>query len=57
MSVTELSDALGIERRVIYDAIKNHGLPVYRHGVKRRVLIADVVNWIRATWKREDPHD
>lgn len=27
-------------------------LPVYQLGTKRRVLIDDLVAWVRATWKR-----
>jgi excisionase family DNA binding protein len=53
VSVAEVADSLGVERREIYRAIKEHGLPVYRHGTKRRILVADVVAWIRATWKQE----
>jgi hypothetical protein len=52
VSVSRLAGALGIERREIYDAIKNDLLPYYRHGVKRRVLIADAIEWVRNTWER-----
>jgi hypothetical protein len=51
VSVSRLAGALGIERREIYGAIKDDLLPCYRHGVKRRVLIADAVEWVR-TWER-----
>lgn len=53
LSISECAAALGIERREIYAAISSGALPLYRHGTKRRVLTADVVTWIRQTWKRE----
>ena len=53
LSVSRLAGALSIERREIYDAIKNDLLPCYRHGTHRRILIADAIEWIRNTWKRE----
>jgi hypothetical protein len=52
VSVARLADSLGIERREIYAAIKDDLLPCYRHGVKRRVLIADAIEWVRKTWVR-----
>jgi len=53
VSVSRLADALGIERREIYDAIKADLLPAYRHGTHVRILIVDAIEWVRATWKRE----
>lgn len=52
LSVSECASALGIERREIYAAVASGDLPMYRHGTKRRLLTADVVDWIRNTWKR-----
>ena len=49
MSVSRLADALGIERREIYAAIKDDLLPCYQRGTKRRILIADAIDWIRNT--------
>lgn len=53
LSVAECASAIGAERRVIYQMIKN-GMPVYRIGVKRRILTADFVEAIRLTFKREE---
>jgi excisionase family DNA binding protein len=53
VSVSRLADALGIERREIYEAIKDDLLPAYRHGTHVRILIADAIEWVRNTWKRE----
>jgi hypothetical protein len=53
VSVSRLADALDIDRKQIYVAIKAGLLPIYRHGTHRRILIADAVDWIRKTWKRE----
>ena len=53
LTVSECASALHVERRVLYDGIKFDGLPLYRKGVRRFLLTADVVDWIRATWKRE----
>jgi hypothetical protein len=53
MSVSRLAGALGIERRVIYEAIKDDLLPCYRHGANtRRVLVADAIEWVQNTWER-----
>jgi hypothetical protein len=53
MSVSRLAGALGIERRVIYQAIKDDLLPCYRHGANtRRVLVADAIEWVKNTWER-----
>jgi hypothetical protein len=53
VSVSRLADALSIERREIYEAIKADLLPCYRHGTHRRILIVDAIEWVRNTWKRE----
>ncbi len=54
LSVAELADAMKCDRRYVYQMIAN-GLPLYRIGVKRRVLVADVVEHIRKTFKRGSP--
>jgi excisionase family DNA binding protein len=53
VSVSRLADALGIERREIYEAIKGDLLPAYRRGTHVRILIVDAIEWVRNTWKRE----
>lgn len=52
LSVADAASAINVERRVIYQMIAN-GLPVYRIGVKRRILTADFVEAIRQTFKQE----
>jgi hypothetical protein len=53
VSVARLAEALDIDRKEIYAALKAGLLPIYRRGTHRRILIADAVEWIRKTWKRE----
>lgn len=54
MSVSECAEQLHCERKVLYRAIRDEGLPIYRRGVRRYLLTEDVLLWIRSTWKRED---
>lgn len=54
MSVSECAEQLHCERKVIYEACRHEGLPIYRRGVRRYLLTKDVLLWIRSTWKRED---
>lgn len=52
LSVAECAAVIGVERRTVYQMIDN-GLPLYRIGVKRKILVADLVDFIRQTFKRE----
>lgn len=52
LSVAEVAAALGIDRTHVYSMIAG-GLPLYRIGVKRKILVADLVDFIRANFKRE----
>ncbi len=52
LSVSDAAAAIQVERRVVYEMIAN-GMPVYKIGVKKRILTADFVEAIRATFKRE----
>ena len=52
LSPAKLAECLGIRAEVVADAIKNDLLPVYRQGVKRRVLVTDAIKWVRNTWER-----
>jgi hypothetical protein len=52
VSVARLADALDISRSEIYEAIKDDALICYRKGVKRRILVADAIEWVRSTWPR-----
>ena len=54
MTVSECAEQLHLERKVIYEAIRTEGLPIYRRGVRRYLLTDDILHWIRRTWKRED---
>ena len=53
LTINEAAKALHVHRREIYDGIKLNGLPLYRKGVRKFVLTADLIEWIRRTWKRE----
>jgi hypothetical protein len=55
LSASRLAQALDINPRVVLAAIKAKELPVYKLGLKRRVLVGDAVEWIREYWSV--PHD
>jgi hypothetical protein len=52
MSPAACAEALQIHRRKIDRAIRFEGLPVYQNGSERRVLVQDLVDWVRRTWKK-----
>jgi excisionase family DNA binding protein len=52
LSVAETAAAIGVDRTVVYEWIEG-GLPLYRIGVKRKILVADLVEYVRAHMKRE----
>lgn len=52
LSVSELADAMHVDRRVVYAMIAG-GLPLYKIGVKRRVLVSDVLEFIPLHFKRD----
>jgi len=52
VSPNEAAAVLGIRAEQIKEAVRMGALPVYQLGTKRRVLIDDLVAWVRATWKR-----
>jgi excisionase family DNA binding protein len=54
MTISECAEQLHCERKVLYAACRNEGLPIYRRGVRRYLLTDDVLRWIKRTWKRED---
>jgi excisionase family DNA binding protein len=54
MTIAECAEQLHLERKVLYRACREEGLPIYRRGVRRYLLTDDVLHWIRRTWKRED---
>lgn len=51
LSANALAQCLDIHSRKVYAAIKDGALPVYENGKSRRILVSDVVDWVR-TWKR-----
>jgi excisionase family DNA binding protein len=53
LTIAEAANALGVDRHAIYDGVKFDGLALYRRGVRRFLLTADLVEWVRATWNRE----
>jgi len=52
LSVSELAAAMHVDRRVVYLMIGN-GLPLYKIGVKKRLLVADVLKFIPLHFKRD----
>ncbi len=52
LSVAEVADAMKVDRRVVYQMIAA-GLPLYRIGVKRRVLVADLLDFIPLHFQRD----
>jgi excisionase family DNA binding protein len=54
LSVSEASRALGIARPVLYSWVRL-GLPVYKCGVRRKILVEDLVRYIRANLKTVEP--
>jgi hypothetical protein len=51
VSPARAADALGIRAEEINEAIKHGELHCYVKGIRRRVLIADLVEWVRHYWK------
>lgn len=54
ISPARAAEALDVHRKMITAAIKSGELPVYCHGLKRRILIEDLVAWIRHTWRKDN---
>ena len=51
VSPARAAESLGIHPREIGEAIKSGELACYVKGIRRRVLIADLTEWVRNTWK------
>jgi hypothetical protein len=43
-----VSDALGVSRRVVAEAIEASALPVHVIGLKHRILTSDIEAWVRS---------
>lgn len=52
LSVSELADAMGCDRRFVRRMIAN-GMPVQKLGVKKRILVADAVEHIRKNFQHD----
>lgn len=52
VSPAELADQLGVRLEVISAAIKNGSLECFKHGLARRVLVEDAVEFVRKNWER-----
>jgi excisionase family DNA binding protein len=52
LSVSELADAMHVDRRTVY-AMVDAGLPIYRIGVKRRMLVTDVIDFVPKFFKQD----
>jgi excisionase family DNA binding protein len=51
ISPARAGEVLGVRLEKVHDAIREGALPCYQLGAKRRVLIADLVEWVR-TWPK-----
>ncbi len=51
LSVSEVADALGVHRRIVYQMIAA-GLPLYKIGVRKKLLVTDVIAAIPQFFKR-----
>jgi excisionase family DNA binding protein len=50
LSISEASRSLGIDRKILYAWVRQ-GMPVYKCGVRRKVLTEDLVKFIRINLK------
>lgn len=50
LSISEASRSLGIERKVLYQWHRQ-GMPIFKVGTKRKVLVEDIVRFIRINLK------
>lgn len=55
LSVSELSRALGCDRKTIY-VWHRQGLPIFKLGTKRKIFTADLVTFLRAQLKQVEPN-
>ena len=54
LSISEASRALGIERKILYAWVRQ-GMPIYKCGVRRKVLTEDLVKFIRINLRTVEP--
>jgi hypothetical protein len=54
LSISEASPTLGIQRKVLYSWVKQ-GMPIYQCGVRRKVLVEDLIKFIRINLKMVRP--
>jgi excisionase family DNA binding protein len=52
LSVSEVADALGVHRRIVYQMIAG-GVPLYKFGTRRKMLVTDVIAAIPQFFKRD----
>jgi hypothetical protein len=51
ISPARAADALGIRAEQMQEAISRGELTCYVKGVRKRVLVADLTEWVRKFWK------
>jgi hypothetical protein len=49
---TMAAEVMGVRRKEIFDAVRAGLIPVYRIGIRRRILVVDLISWARDTWLR-----
>jgi excisionase family DNA binding protein len=52
VSPAQAADALGVRAEEVRDLIESAGIPLYQIGMRRRVLIEDLVRAIRRHWQQ-----
>ena len=55
LSKAEAATALGVSIRVVDRAVAEGKLPIYRtpYGIRKdKILVQDIVEWIKRDWKR-----
>ncbi|UGX93682.1 helix-turn-helix domain-containing protein [Bradyrhizobium barranii subsp. barranii] len=55
LSLLQAAELLGVHERHILNAVRSHELPAYQRGIAVRVLMTDLVDWVREHWKPRQP--
>jgi excisionase family DNA binding protein len=50
LSVNGAAEAMSLPRRKLRDAIRDGHLIAYQNGTHVRVLVEDLVAWVKTTW-------
>jgi excisionase family DNA binding protein len=53
LNVSHAAAACGVSRRVLYEANRAGHLAIYRYGPARRIVVSDLVEWIKKHWTKD----